>query len=325
MKRTLVLNSGASWASYHIGALECLVEDRGLSFDYCAGTGIGAMNAAFVACDAFGALKEFWHDIGWFKLISVNWQHPWEQAPFIGDPQAEFIARHVSEEKLRSAGRKLVFNTMDLNSGQEQTFTYPGGPMPLIDALRGATAVPGCTSPMRYGQWQLVEGTFINSFLVSQVLAKYPVDELYAVAALPPGRQPAVEPPEIYSNWREVMRRSLQLNLSRDIWAGNEQAEKIIAAARAHTQIGEQLQEAVSSHIADPDVQEKLTRALRKKHDTSDFPYRWETIPDLYKVVTSRPIIFPMWRFQQKHLRALMETGYQDAAAVVEGRGEDQA
>jgi predicted acylesterase/phospholipase RssA len=317
MKRTLVLNSGASWAAYHIGALEFLVEEQNLSFDCCAGTGIGAMNAAFVACDAFAALKEFWHDIGWFKLISVNWRHPWQEAPFIGEPQAEFIARHVSEKKLRANDATLVFNTMDLNTGQEETFTYPGGPVPLIDALRGATAVPGCTRPLVHGDMQLVEGTFINSFLVSEVLAEYPAEDVYAVAALPAGRRPGEEAPVSYSNWREIMRRSLQLNLSRDVRVGLEKAEEIIAAARAHARVGEKLEKAFAEQIEDEAVRDALETALSKTRQNGAFPYRGETPPELYKITTSRPIQFPMWRFKENDIRQLMDTGYDDAVSIV--------
>lgn len=324
MKRTLVLNSGVAWASYHIGALECLIEDRDLSFDCCAGTGIGAMNAAFVACDAFGALKEFWHDIGWFKLVSINWGHPWQEAPFTADPQAEFMARHISEEKLRAAGRTLVFNAMDLTTGTEKLFTYPDGPMPLIDALRGATAFPICMPPIERGEWQLVEGTFVNSFLIGEVLAAHPADEVFAVASMPPGENPSDEPPEVYSNWRQVLLRGLQLNLSRDVWAGTREAENMIAAARARAGVGEQLQEALNVHIESAEVREELADALQRKRAESHFPYQWETIPEFYKILTSRPVDFPMWRFNQKQLRRLMETGYQDAAAAVDGRGEDR-
>src|SRR2546421_9872687 len=100
MKRALVPNSGAWWAAYQIGALRHLVVDRAMHFELLAGTGIGAMNAALVACGEFSALEAFWKRIRIGSLITFNWRTPWREGPCTGTPQRRFIAAHVSEKKL---------------------------------------------------------------------------------------------------------------------------------------------------------------------------------------------------------------------------------
>src|SRR5205807_3796519 len=104
MKRALVLNSCISWAAYQVGALRHLVGDRAMHFDLCAGTGMGAMNAALVACGEFLALEAFWKHIGLRRLLTFNWRAPWSEGPFSGAPLRRFIAAHVSEEKLAERG-----------------------------------------------------------------------------------------------------------------------------------------------------------------------------------------------------------------------------
>ncbi len=68
MTRALVLSSGLGAAAYQIGALQHLLQERRWHFDVCAGTGLGAINAAGVACGEFAALQTFWQHIGWRKF-----------------------------------------------------------------------------------------------------------------------------------------------------------------------------------------------------------------------------------------------------------------
>ncbi|HCO12293.1 MAG TPA: patatin, partial [Desulfonauticus sp.] len=68
MKTGIALGAGAAKGWAHIGILETL-EEAGISFDYVAGTSIGALVGAVYAA---GALKEFKQDIlemDWKKVL----------------------------------------------------------------------------------------------------------------------------------------------------------------------------------------------------------------------------------------------------------------
>ncbi|HET6262577.1 MAG TPA: patatin-like phospholipase family protein, partial [Chloroflexia bacterium] len=185
MERALVLNAASSWGAYHVGALRHLVGDLGLRFDLCAGTGIGAMNAALVACGEFDALEEWWRHVSVRRLISPNWRAPWRRGPVLAAPQRRFLAARVSEKKLRERGTRLMISALDLQSGEERELIYPGGDIPLLDALTAAISTPGLHPPLRRGNRQLVSATLANNFLLPKVL-RYAFAEVFVVAAIIP-------------------------------------------------------------------------------------------------------------------------------------------
>ena len=48
MSQALLLNAGASWAAYQVGAIDQLIGERRMRFDRYAGCGIGAMHASVI-------------------------------------------------------------------------------------------------------------------------------------------------------------------------------------------------------------------------------------------------------------------------------------
>lgn len=319
--RLLVLNSGAAWTAYQVGALGYLLRDRQLHFDMCAGTGMGALHAAFVACGAFDALASFWQRIGWLRLFSINKHMPLRDGPLSHAPLHRFVREHVSEEKLRARGTRLVFSGADLRTGREQLFVYPGGNVPLYEALQGALALPGLTPSLHENGSLLVQGTVVNGFILNRLLTRFPAREIYAVAALAVGTQP--EPPRRYDNWREVLLRTVQLNFSHDVQAEARAADKKIAEVRAYAAAHERLSRQVDERLDDPDrrsrVQERLAQHFEEAHPLLEA----STPPSFHKVLTSRPIPFPFWRFNRQELQVLMEMGRADAHAAL--RSHDDA
>ena len=103
MRNTLLLNAGASWAAYQIGAIEHLVTERGIEFDSYVGCGIGAMNAALLACGEYDVLIGFWDSISTRRLIRPNVTSPW-RAMFRNSPQRAFVTAHVREQALIDRG-----------------------------------------------------------------------------------------------------------------------------------------------------------------------------------------------------------------------------
>ncbi|MGH2899125.1 MAG: patatin-like phospholipase family protein, partial [Solirubrobacteraceae bacterium] len=260
MRRALVVNAGASWAAYQIGALRHLVRDKTMRFDVCVGAGIGAMNAACVACGAFDALDEFWSDIGWLSLLRPNWLAPW-RAPMQAGPQRRFIERHVGEDRLRARETKLVFGALDLEGGRVSLWSYPGGGPPLIDTLMGAVAFPGMTPPGSAPGGQWVEATIGRGFLLSDVIDE-PVDEIVVIgaAATKPGRR---TPPT--KNWRTAMARTFALNQSHDVWHELDVARGRLAAMQARTALEHEYARLCEA-IPDRELADRLGASLAKAH-----------------------------------------------------------
>ena len=148
MSEALLLNAGASWAAYQVGAIEQLVGERRMRFDSYIGCGIGAMHAALLACGAYERIGPFWDSISTWKLVRPNLRNPW-RAPMVGTPQRRFVAEHVSERALIANRATLAVTTFDLMTGEEVVHRYPGDPLPIVDAVMAAVATPGLLAPRR--------------------------------------------------------------------------------------------------------------------------------------------------------------------------------
>lgn len=315
MTRALVLNACSSWAAYQVGALRHLVVERGLHFDLCAGTGIGAMNAALVGCGQVAALERFWRHIGLRRLVAPNWDTPWREGPLTGVPQRRFIAAHVSDERLRARGVTLLLNVLNVRTGREEVLRYPGGAgqLPLVDALMAAVATPGLCRPIADRGRHLGEGTLITSFLLPAVLRDAgEIDEIVAIApALPPGGIP-----RRYTTWWAVLERALAMNLAHDVRAALDEAEKVTAATGAFRHV----RALVPARVADaagPALGERLRADLEAIYRRSAFPLQHSAGPAVRAIAPSRDLGYPLWRFRRGDLARARDLGYRDAHAAM--------
>jgi predicted acylesterase/phospholipase RssA len=307
VSRALVLNAGASWAAYQVGALRHVVGERGLRFDLLAGTGIGAMNAAFVACGEFEALGEVWRRMSLRRLVRPTLRR-WWLGPLSGDPQRAAIAPHISEERLAARGARLLVNTLDLRSGGQRVLEYPGADVPLLDGLMAAVATPGLIAPLDRDGAQLMEGTLVESFLLRDVLVRRP-DKVVAIAVVSPRRAPHRR----YDTWRAVSARALALNLDHDVRSALEHADRTAGVAAAQQRAAEGLLALVSDRVSDP----RLAAELQDRIGTL---YGGAAAPAMTTITPSRALGYPLWRFSQRELRAAAELGYADARTAFAAR-----
>ncbi len=319
MKRALLFNSGLAWAAYQVGALRHLIIDREMRFDLCAGTGLGAINAAFVACQEVEALAVFWERLSWRQLARLNWRSPWRGGPLQLKPLRKFISQHITEDKLRQAGTQLLFNCLDVANGREQIFLYPGANVPLADALAAAVTLPGLTPPLEQHnsgadrpQW--VDGTLVNSFILPTLL-QLPVTEVWAVAATLP--QLASNSPRLYPHWRAIAGRALQLNQAQDVQLGLAAAQQLVAAAAAHQHVSRLLPEQVVERIPDAATKAIVQQRLSQVYGQSMFPCLHA--PTVHCLTPSQELTYPLWRFRASDLRAAQALGYADAQAFISG------
>lgn len=315
MTRALVLSSGLGSAAYQIGALRHLLQDRHLHLDVCAGSGLGAINAAFVACGEFDALQSFWQHLSWQKLIAFNWHSPLREGPFNTSPLKRFLAAHVSESKLAQAGTQLKFTGLNLQTGRAELVTFPGSPLPLIDVLGAAFGVPGLTAPLRVHHQPWTDASYIDSFILRQIVREDTADEVWAIATSPIESVFAQAPRQRYPHWRAVAARSLQLNQAHDVWQGLSEARQLSAAAAAHQHVRAQLPDRVASKIADPILRERVRERLIHVLDQSAFPLKARA-PIVHALTPSRLLTSSLWRFRHSEIVAAQQLGYRDARVL---------
>ena len=312
MTRALVLSSGMTWAAYQIGALRHLIGERQLRFDLCAGTGMGAIHAAFAACGEFEALSEFWQHIGWRRLVALNWRSPWRDGPLSTKPLKAFLAAHLHENKL-TAGSQLRFTCLNLQTGREEVVTFPGGAVPLIDALAAAVSMPGVMAPLRVHNQPWLDASFVNSFNLRQILRGSAVDEVWAIATSSAETVVTQAPRQRYLHWRAVADRALRLNQAHDVWRGLRAADQLSAAAAAQRHVRSQLPDRVAGLIEDPIVRERVRDRLNRLFEQSTFTMNRDRGPIVHAVTPSRPLAGSLWRFRRHEIEAALELGYQDA------------
>src|SRR6266542_1602095 len=163
MTSAVVLNAGGAWSAYQAGALEHVARS-GHDFDVYAGGGLGALNVALAACDAPDALDEFWSRARSLLMGPGNWL-PRGRASLLGARGLRrFLAAHLSERRLAGTGRRLMVVALDLQTGRQQRFVFPGSDLPLVDACAAAMASPGLLPAVTYRGSQLVEDMVVQSF-----------------------------------------------------------------------------------------------------------------------------------------------------------------
>jgi predicted acylesterase/phospholipase RssA len=310
-ERALVLNAASSWGAYHVGALRHLVGEMGLHFDLCAGTGTGAMNAALVACGELDALQGWWRQASLSRLISPNWRAPWRCGPALLTPQRHFLTAHVSEEKLRERGTRLMVSTLDLQSGEESVHVYPGSDIPLLDALTAAISTPGLHPPLRRGGRQLVSATLANNFLLPKVL-RYSFTEVFVVAAIIPRKGVWRR----YDSALSALHRNVLMNQAHDVRQGLADAQQAAQADAAFRHVAQRMP-GVADRIEDADVRERLRARLGHIYAQT----QGDRPPTIRAITPSRELDFPVWRFRAADLASASEMGYSDACAAMSGVG----
>lgn len=296
-RRALVLNAGASWCAYQVGALRHLVGERGWTFDLCAGTGIGAMNAAFVACGRLEALEGFWSRLRPLDLLPRR--------------RARFITTHVSERLLADRGCRLLVSALNLQTGRLEVLEYPGAGLPLVDSLLAAGAFPGLTRPVRYGGGQLVEGTLVDGVPMGPALARRP-EELVAVLPMVPTWTAATAAgisPRRYETWPAVMRRAVEMDQAHDARRALVDARATAVEAAAYREVGRRMAQATVG-VRGGTLAARLSGLVEAAQPPAG--------PRVVAVVPSRPLDLPIWRFSRSGLAGAAAMGESDARAAVE-------
>lgn len=299
MADALLLNAGASWAAYQVGAIEHLVGEREMRFESYVGCGIGAMHAALLACGAFDRIGPFWDSIGTWRLIRPNLRAPWK-APMVATPQRRFVERHVSEAALAATGCSLAITTLDLMTGEEVVHRYPGDPVPIVDAVTAAVATPGLLAPLRHGDRLLAEATVIDSVPYAAIPTDPAPERVVGVLA---GMPVDVGPQRRYTTWPAVATRSAEINLAND----RRRATTLAAEASGWRADCDALIADLTDLAADDaDLAARFGDAVE--------PLRGEAPPEFVWITPSQRLGYPLWRWPGRGLEAARRLGRDDAA-----------
>jgi predicted acylesterase/phospholipase RssA len=306
MSEALLLNAGASWAAYQVGAIEQLVGERQMRFDTYVGCGIGAMHAALLACGAYERIGPFWESISTWKLVRPNLRNPW-RAPVVSTPQRRFVAEHVSERALIANRATLAVTTFDLMTGEEVVHRYPGDPLPIVDAVMAAVATPGLLRPHRWGDRLLAEATLIESVPLAAIPTDDPPARVVGVLAGMPLTDDGSQ--RQYRTWRAVADRALEVNLAHD---SRRAIERTAEASRWHADATAVAAELATIAAGDSDGDGELIAQLHQ----AVAPLAEPDPPTFVWISPSARLGYPLWRFPSEQVRAARQLGHDDASRV---------
>lgn len=320
MRRALVLNDGLSLAAYQAGAIRHLARVGELAFDVVAGTGIGAMHGALVACAEAEGIERFWSGGGWRALVRPNLSSP-RQGPVVATPQRRFLAAHVSEARLRATGTTLLVQVMHLGDGAVHTLSYPGDPVPLIDGLMAAVSIPGLYPPV-HGTGRSLRGATPVESVPLRALTDPRAGELEEVVALLPALPDTKGPSRAYRNWRAVLSRAVAVNQTHDVRAGLARARTAEAALSAHRYVSSEVPARLAA-VAESAGGPALAGPLTGIYAASRFATTSGPGPRVTAIVPSQELPYPMWRFRPDEVAWAAALGEQDARRALAARGQE--
>jgi len=177
-----VMSGGGSRGALEAGALLELFE-AGIQPDLLVGTSAGALNAACLAVNPTLAgarrVADLWihaRQADFFPggRLARLWRLLRGRSLFPNEPLRRFLEREVLRDKPRFGdleGVKLYITAANLNTGT--LYLYGDQPEALIvDAVMASAAQPLAFPPVKYGDWQLVDGGVVANVPVGIAVDK---------------------------------------------------------------------------------------------------------------------------------------------------------
>jgi NTE family protein len=183
----LVLGGGGMRGLAHVGALRALTE-RGLVPAEIVGTSIGSLLGAVWATDEYsvGEMEEIAlnlerRDI--FQIAHADMALKRMRTPAIykAEPLRELLAGLLGEARLKDLKRRLIINSVDINSGSQVFWGLPGlDEVRAADAVYASCALPGFFPPKDIGGRHFVDGAIVDNLPVHLAVSRG-VDGVVAV------------------------------------------------------------------------------------------------------------------------------------------------
>ncbi|HEX5385582.1 MAG TPA: patatin-like phospholipase family protein [Gemmatimonadales bacterium] len=180
---TLVLSGGGMKGLAHVGVFQAL-DERGLTPALVVGSSMGSLVGAAWACgiptDEMRARALAVQRRHVFKVAHADMalRRMLSPAVYRREPLEMLIAELVGECNLRDVRRRLLINTVDINSGAQVAWGVPGfDDAPLADVVFASCALPGIFPPREIrGRWY-VDGAVLENLpvRVAAAAASWPI------------------------------------------------------------------------------------------------------------------------------------------------------
>jgi NTE family protein len=172
-----VLSGGASLGALHVGMLHALYE-RGIAADVLVATGLGALNAAFVASRpqtpaTARELGRIWCSIHREDVFPVSVRtlvggFSGQRNHLVSDRALRRqVHRYVEFEDLAEAYVPLHLVAFDVIEGREELLSQG----PAVESITAAAALPGVFPPVLIGERRLIDGSVVNNTPISHAVA----------------------------------------------------------------------------------------------------------------------------------------------------------
>ena len=166
---TLVLSGGGMKGLAHVGVLEAL-EERGLEPSLIVGSSIGALIAATWATGM--PLREIVararlvrrKDIFAVAHADMAFRRMHAPAVYRREPLDHLVSSLVGARTFRDLPRRILVNTVDLESGAQVLWGLPGlDDVPVADAVFASCALPGIFAPREIRGRTYVDGAVVEN------------------------------------------------------------------------------------------------------------------------------------------------------------------
>lgn len=173
----LILSGGGMKGLAHVGVLKALAE-RGIEPDLVVGSSIGALIAAVWASgtpiDEMVELARQVKRRHVFAVAHADMAFRRMRAPAVyrREPLDTLIEAMIGRPTFRQLKRRILVNTVDLQSGVQVLWGLPGlDDIPVADAVFASCALPGIFPPREIKGRQYVDGAVVENLPVGALLA----------------------------------------------------------------------------------------------------------------------------------------------------------
>ena len=174
IKIGLALGGGGALGFAHIGVIEVL-QENGIEVDYIAGTSMGAIVGASLACGfSTDYMREIAKKVKTHSLLDLNMQL---KGGLLGGTSAlKWIQNAVNVDDFKDTKIPFACTATDLLSGKQVVLNKGN----ILKAIRASMSIPGIFNPVEYDDMYLIDGGMLCN-VPSQVVKDMGADFVIAV------------------------------------------------------------------------------------------------------------------------------------------------
>lgn len=151
----LVLGSGGARGYAHIGVLQVL-EQQGIKPDFIVGTSAGSLaGVLYSGKQSAQALYEIAEQL---KVNDIREFDIGMQSVFDGDKIANFVNKHIQQQKLEELKIPVYVVATRLDNGEQTIFNYGDAGK----AVQASISIPTMFAPVKIGQYEYVDGGLVS-------------------------------------------------------------------------------------------------------------------------------------------------------------------